>query len=154
MTLKDDLAAPAFRRDIVPAMTHIRLLTATMVVGLAGPAAAAPLVLYDPATPTATTPDLKSGTTLPLGSANCGWSSPCTDLNTATQASLAAPLAGNYEYGMSGVATAGVSNHGQGGSLGVLGWVKMGDTTLSLGVSVGETRFNRPKYIYLPPPAP
>jgi hypothetical protein len=121
-------------------------------VALAAPAAAAPLVLYDPATPAATTPELKSNTTLPLVQQPCGLTTPCTDLNTATQASLAAPLAGNFEYGMSGVATAGVSNHGEGGSLGVQGWVKMGDTTLTLGVSVGETRFNRPKYIYLPPP--
>jgi hypothetical protein len=152
--MKDELAAPAVWRKNRGAMIYTKLLPAMMLVALAGPAAAAPLVLYDPATPAATTPDVKTNTTLPLGAANCGWSSPCTDLNTATQASLAAPLAGNYEYGMSGVATAGVSNHGQGGSLGVLGWVKMGDTTLSLGVSVGETRFNRPKYIYLPPPGP
>jgi hypothetical protein len=135
-------------------MTNSTLLAGMMLVALAGPAAAAPLILYDPGAPSATTPDVKANTIMPLGAQPCGWTTPCTDLNTATQASLAAPLAGNFEYGMSGVATAGVSNHGQGGSLGVLGWVKMGDTTLSLGVSVSETRFNRSKYIYLPPPGP
>ena len=113
-------------------------------LGLPVPVHAAPLVLYDPATPAA--PDLKASTTT-MTPQPCGLSTPCTDMNTAAQASLAAPLGGNFEYGMSGVASAGVSNHGEGGSLGVLGWVKAGDTTLSLGVSVGTVRFNGPRYV-------
>jgi hypothetical protein len=114
-----------------------------MLASLVHPAAAAPLVLYDPGSSTPTTPstDLKSSTTTTATSPQpCGLTTPCTDLNTAAQASLAAPLASNFQYGMSGVATAGVSNHGQGGSLGVLGWAKLGDnTTLYVGVSVGAT---------------
>ncbi len=115
-----------------------------------GAACAAPLVLYDPATPA--TPDLRASTTA-LAPQPCGLTTPCTDLNTSAQASLAAPLGGNFEYGMSGVASAGVSNHGQGGSLGVLGWLRTGDTTLSLGVSVGTTRFTGPRYLTVVPQA-
>jgi hypothetical protein len=111
---------------------------------------AAPLVLYDPAA--SSTPDLKSSTTA-IAPQACGLSTPCTDMNTSAQASLAAPLWGNLEYGMSGEASAGVSNHGQGGSIGVLGWVRDGDTTLSLGVSVGTVHFSGPRSIVVLPPA-
>ena len=121
------------------------------IVATTGSAPAAPLVLYDPgtATPTAPGADLKAQTTTGVLQP-CGLTTPCTDLNTSTKASLAAPLAGDFEYGMSGVASAGVSNHGQGGSLGVLGWIKAGDSTLYVGLSVGESRFTGPKYTYVP----
>ena len=118
------------------------------VLGVPATLRAAPLVLYDPAA--SATPDLKASTTS-LAPQPCGLSTPCTDMNTSAQASLAAPLGGNFEYGMSGEASAGVSNHGQGGSIGVLGWVKAGDTTLSLGVSVGTVRFNGPHYLAVQP---
>jgi hypothetical protein len=122
----------------------------------AGPAGAAPLVLYDPgAAPPPPATELKSTTTAiaPLGTAQpCGLTTPCTDLNTATQAHLSLPFSSDVSYGLSGEASAGVSNHGQGGSVGVLGWVKDGDTTLSLGVSVGATRWNGQKFTYVPVP--
>jgi hypothetical protein len=126
----------------------MRTLVLLCLMTLPGAALAAPLVLYDPAAPAA--PDLKASTTT-IAPQPCGLTTPCTDLNTSAQASLAAPLGGNFEYGMSGVASAGVSNHGQGGQIGVLGWVRSGDTTLSLGVSVGETRFSGPRTIFVVP---
>ena len=128
-----------------------RLLPFLVCLAAASPPAAlsaAPLVLYDPAS--SATPDLKASTTT-IAPQPCGLSTPCTDMNTSAQASLAAPLGGNFEYGMSGEASAGVSNHGQAGSLGVLGWIKAGDTTLSLGVSVGTVRFSGPRYVTVQP---
>ena len=135
-------------------MTPTRAVFATLIaVSCAGVAQAAPLVLYDPASTTPTTPgtDLKAATTTPASPQPCGLTTPCTDLNTTTQASLAAPLGGSFQYGLSGVATAGVSNHGQGGSLGVLGWAKLGDnTTLYVGLSVGASRWNGQRTVFVP----
>ena len=117
-------------------------------VALPAAARAAPLVLYDttPASPT----ELKPGGTT-LSPPPCGLTAPCTDMNTSAQPGLTAPLGGNFEYGISGEASAGVSHHGQGGSLGVLGWIKSGDTTLSLGVSVGTVHFNGPRIVTVQP---
>ena len=129
-------------------MHRLSTVVCLAVLGLPAAARAAPLVLYDPAS--SATPDLKAATTT-LAPQPCGLSTPCTDMNTSAQASLAAPLGGNFEYGMSGEASAGVSNHGQAGLIGVLGWVKAGDTTLSLGLSVGTVRFNAPRYVTVQP---
>ena len=121
---------------------------------LAMPAAlhAAPLILYDPAA--SFTPDIKAGTTTTVPQP-CGLSTPCTDMNTSAQASLAAPLASDFQYGMSGEASAGVSNHGQAGSLGVLAWMKAGDTTLSIGLSVNSLRYTGQRGVtLLPQPHP
>ena len=129
----------------------LRLSGAICLLGLALPAAAAPLVLYDPAStaPVALGSDLKSTTT--TGAAQpCGLTTPCTDLNTSAHAGLSAPFGGDFEYGMSGEASAGVSNHGQGGSLGVLAWMKAGDTTLALGLSYGVSRWNGRGYYPAP----
>jgi hypothetical protein len=133
-------------------LTRLAMIASVCCLGVSG-AAAAPLVLYDPGA--STTPpvgtDLKSTTsTAAIPAQPCGLTAPCTDLNTGVHAGLAAPLGSSFEYGMSGVASAGVSNHGQGGSLGVLGWMKAGDTTLYVGLSVGESRWNGQKFTYVP----
>ena len=128
-------------------MMFTRPVAAICFLATAGSASAAPLVLYDPgaAAPVAPGSDLKSVTTTggsPGASQPCGLTTPCTDLNTAAQASLAAPWSSGIEYGVSGEASAGVSNHGQGGALGVQAWMKAGDTTLALGLSYGVSRWN------------
>ncbi len=150
---KDSLAAWANSRENGGAMTLPPLSLAVIVVlALAGPATAAPLVLYDQAAATPPAPgDLKSTTTTNAVQP-CGLTTPCTDMNTSAQASLAAPLGSNFTYGMSGEASAGVSNHGQGGEIGVLAWMKAGDTTLSLGLSYGESRWNGRGYSFVPVP--
>jgi hypothetical protein len=131
-------------------MTIFRTLPAALcIVALAGPAVAAPLVLYDQAANAPPMPgDLKSTTT--TAQAPCGLTTPCTDMNTTATASLAAPLGSDFTYGMSGEASAGVSNHGQGGEIGVLAWMKAGDTTLSLGLSYGTSRWNGRGYTIVP----
>ncbi len=128
-------------------MRTICLLAALTTLHSAA-ARAARGVLY--AAPPPTPPPHTAGTAT-IAPAPCGLTTPCTDLNTSAQARLAAPLAGDFEYGMSGEASAGVSNHGQGGSIGVLGWLRNGDTTLSLGLSVGAARFTGPRYLTLVP---
>jgi hypothetical protein len=117
---------------------------------IAGPAMGAPLVLYDPAA-SAPPPagELKSATTV-AAPQPCGLTTPCTDMNTSAQASLAAPLGGDFTYGVSGEASAGVSSQGQGGSIGVLAWMQAGDTTLSLGLSYGASRWNGRGYGLVP----
>jgi hypothetical protein len=121
------------------------------------PAAANPLVLYDPSSPTAPNADLKSSTTAQAPQTTpqtCGLTTPCTDLNTAAGAQYIKPFASGVEYGLSGVATAGVSNHGEGGSLGVLGWIKpTDDSTLYVGLSVGTSRWNGQKVTLVPVPS-
>jgi hypothetical protein len=134
---------------MVSVMTLHPPLAAILVLALTGPAAAAPLVLYDQAAATPPAPaDLKSTTT--SMAQPCGLTTPCTDMNTSAQASVASPLGSDFTYGMSGEASAGVSNHGQGGEIGVLAWMKAGDTTLSLGLSYGASRWNGRGYSYVP----
>jgi len=119
----------------------------------AGPASAAPLVLYDPgAGAAAPNADLKSTTTTTAQTPQtCGLTTPCTDLNTAAGAQYITPFASGIEYGMSGVATAGVSNHGEGGSIGVLGWIKpTDDSTIYVGLSVGTSRWPGQKFTLVP----
>ena len=134
----------------------MRRLPALLVFIVCAPAAAAP-PLYLSAPETAASADtLKASTSTYAGTGAqpCGLAAPCTDLNTSATASVASPFLGGIPYGMSGVATAGVSNHGQGGSIGVLAWIKpTDDTTISLGLSVGASRWNGQKYVLVPGPA-
>ncbi len=117
-------------------------------------AAAAPLVLYDPSSTTAPNADLKSSTTTQATPQTCGLTTPCTDLNTAAGAQYIKPFASGVEYGLSGVASAGVSNHGEGGSLGVLAWIKpTDDSTLYVGLSVGTSRWTGQKVTVVPVPS-
>ena len=130
---------------IPAALTVIACLAAFLPHGAA---IAAPIVLYDPGAAAPATPgaELKSTTTM-TAAQPCGLSTPCTDLNTAANATISKPFLGGMDYGMSGFASAGVSNLGQGGAIGVVGWVKpTEDTTLSIGLSVGASRWNGQKY--------
>ena len=134
-------------------------LAAALCTALAQSAAGAPLVLYDQgANAPAPSSDLKSSTTLNQTPQTCGLTTPCTDLNTAAGgAQYAVPFTTGIQYGISGEATAGVSNHGEGGSIGVLGWIKpTDDTTIYVGLSVGTSRWNGQKITVVPssPPHP
>ena len=137
-------------------MSFTRPIAAICFLAMTGSASAAPLVLYDPgsAAPVAPGSDLKSMTTTGAASQPCGLTTPCTDLNTSAHTgfgtSLGAPFGGDVEYGMSGEASAGVSNHGQGGSVGVLAWMKAGDTTLALGLSYSVSKWNGRGYYPAP----
>jgi hypothetical protein len=140
------MVAMMTKRCHIPAvLTAIACLAAFLPNGAA---IAAPIVLYDPGAASPATPGAALESTTTAGAPQpCGLSTPCTDLNTAANATLSKPFLGGMEYGMSGFASAGVSNVGQGGAIGVLGWVKpTEDTTLSVGVSVGASRWNGQKY--------
>jgi hypothetical protein len=135
-------------------------LPALLALSVCPPAMAAPpLFLYgtDTAAPADTlkaNTSTYAATNAGSGTQPCGLATPCTDLNTSATASVAAPFLGGIPYGLSGEATAGVSNHGQGGSIGVLAWIKpTDDTTISLGLSVGASRWNGQKYVLVPGPA-
>ena len=129
---------------------------ALLLLALIAPAAAAPpIVLYDPASTAPAVPgaDLRSTTTTAPSSQSqpCGLTTPCTDLNTAANANIGSPFTTTIPMGLSGEASAGVSNHGQGGSIGVLGWMKpTDDTTIYVGVSVGASRWTGQKFTVVP----
>ena len=94
---------------------------------------AAPLVLYNP-TPDAVpapTPAQKPPTQTALRPCVGTLANPCTGLDIRD--TLVAPiLPPSFEYGMSGIVTAGVSNHGYGGGVGVSAWLKKDDFILAI----------------------
>ncbi len=126
-------------------LKFIRITAAAgaMTAGSSGAVGAAPLVLYDPGTTTPPAGSLLQSTTSTAARpvAGCGLAAPCTDLNAAAANPQIRPLNSDLTYGLSGEVSGTVSNHGQGGEVGVLGWLNAGDTTLSLAVTVGGGRF-------------
>ena len=152
--VKDLLAGRARRAENAQPMrpnAPFCTVAAAALFAFAVPAAAAPLVLYDAGSAgAAANADLKASTTTQAPQ-TCGLTTPCTDLNTAAGAHYAMPFASGIQYGMSGEVSAGVSNHGEGGSIGVLGWVKpTEDTMLYLGLSLGTSRWNGQKITVVP----
>ncbi len=106
------------------------------------------LVLYDPNA--VALPDPKAN--VPITACG-GFATPCSGLqtNVATTASATAPIlppvyGHNYDYGVNGFVSAGVSNHGTGESAGITAWLKQGDTTLGLTVAVNNTQWNGKGY--------
>lgn len=110
---------------------------------LAGRAAAAPpLVLYTPladaqrdttSTAAGKPGDLTAAAAAQPPAKDCGTlQNPCQGLDPQDLIAVPPRIPSGVTYGMSGVVTAGVSNHGMGGGIGVTGWVKKDDFTLEL----------------------
>jgi hypothetical protein len=109
-------------------------------------AAASPLVLYDP---TGSADPLTSYST--TSAQQCGsLSNPCKGLNASPAPMVPPPLGPSFEYGFSGELTAGVSNHGYGGGMGLSAWFKKDDVTLSIGLWTSADRYTGKTGYYLP----
>jgi hypothetical protein len=114
-----------------------------------------PLVLYNPngGIDTASTATLSLGTAAPgaVATANCGSSlaNPCGGLDPKALAILNNPLGHDFQYGVNGSVTAGVSNHGNlvGGS--VTAWLQKDDLAMSLTLS-GAQLSGGPRYYAVP----
>lgn len=127
---------------------------ATVLLVLAVQARAAPIVLYDPAAGTGKAAG---------GPAACGdLSRPCDTLSTTTTATTStevapppasSPLPAGMEVGTSGFVSAGVSNHGNAESAGVMAWLRDGDSTFAVGLSGNLLNFNGGRYVTAPVPA-